>query len=128
MPRSIASVDGPDPIDCYVGDRVRAERTRNGLSQSQLGQALGVTFQQIQKYERGTNRISASMLVRASQALAVPVVEFFPPADLELKAGERVELKAVRGGAALTDYFLAMDPAKRRLLVQVAKAFAEGEA
>lgn len=125
MPRTTALVDGPDPVDCYVGDRVRAERIKAGWSQTDLGRAIGVTFQQIQKYERGANRVSASMLVRTAKALGVPVVDFFPPADLELKPGERVELKAVKGGVALTHYFLAMDASRRNLLVQIAKEFAQ---
>ncbi len=125
MPRSIAKVDGPDPVDCYVGDRVRAERIRMGWSQTELGQAIGVTFQQIQKYERGTNRVSASMLVRTAKALGVHVGDFFPPDDLALKLGERVELKALKGGAALSEYFLAMDAGQRSLLVQIAKEFSQ---
>ena len=124
MPRTIAIIDGPDPVDRYVGDRVRAERIKLGWSQSDLGKAIGVTFQQIQKYERGTNRVSASMLVRTAKALGVPVADFFPPAEMELKPSERVELKAVKGGAALTGYFMAMDGGRRSLLVQIAKEFA----
>ena len=124
MPRSIALLDGPDPVDTYVGDRIRAERIRAGWSQTDLGRAIGVTFQQIQKYERGTNRVSASMLVRSAKALGVAVADLFPPADLDLQPGERMELKAVKGGAALSDCFLAMSPAQRALLVQVAKEFA----
>lgn len=126
MPRTIAILDGPDPVDCYVGDRVRAERIKLGWSQTDLGKAIGVTFQQIQKYERGTNRVSASMLARTAKALGVPVADFFPPADLDLKPGERVELKAVKGGAALSDYFLTMDTGRRSLLVKIAKEFARG--
>lgn len=124
MPRTIALVDGPDPVDRYVGDRVRAERIKLDWSQSDLGKAMGVTFQQVQKYERGTNRISASMLVRTAKAFGVPVADFFPPADFELKASQRVELDAVKGGAALTGYFMAMDSGRRSLLVQIAKEFA----
>jgi transcriptional regulator with XRE-family HTH domain len=126
MPRSIATVDGPDPVDIYVGDQVRAERIRAGWSQTDLGKAIGVTFQQVQKYERGTNRVSASMLVRAAKALGVSVADFFPSEDLDLKPGERVEIKAIKGGAALSEYFLAMDAGQRSLLVQVAKEFAQG--
>ena len=68
---------GPDPIDIHVGAQLKLFRTLKGLSQERLGDELGVTFQQIQKYERGSNRVSASMLYRASQALQVPVSGFF---------------------------------------------------
>ena len=61
---------GPDPIDVTVGAAIRFRRKEIDHSQSALAEALGVTFQQVQKYERGTNRISASMLVRASAAFS----------------------------------------------------------
>jgi len=64
-------------IDAYVGSRVRSRRVLLGLSQEKLGDALGLTFQQIQKYERGANRIGASRLFDLSRALDVPVSYFF---------------------------------------------------
>lgn len=67
----------PNPIDIYVGQRVRARRKAIGLSQSDLAMALGLTFQQVQKYERGTNRISASKLYETARCLGVPVSYFF---------------------------------------------------
>ena len=67
----------PHPIDVYVGSQIRHRRTALGLSQSALGAALGVSFQQIQKYERGVNRIGASRLWKISQALHVPVSALF---------------------------------------------------
>ncbi|SMH43256.1 helix-turn-helix domain-containing protein [Azospirillum agricola] len=77
--------DGPDPIDVHVGARIRLRRMLMGLSQSELGAAVGVTFQQIQKYEQGTNRISASMLHHLGQALDVPVSFFFNDLPENLK-------------------------------------------
>ncbi len=68
-----AGQDGPDPIDVAVGARVRVRRRSIDISQTQLGQALGITFQQIQKYEKGTNRVSASMLVRIAAKLETSV-------------------------------------------------------
>src|SRR3954470_17706708 len=65
------------PMDIHVGSRVRLRRTLCGLSQEKLGDAIGLTFQQVQKYERGANRISASRLFALSQALDVPVSFFF---------------------------------------------------
>lgn len=73
----IASVDGPDPVDVHVGARVKLRRTLCGMSQEKLGEIIGLTFQQVQKYERGFNRISASALFRIAQALDVPVSFFF---------------------------------------------------
>ncbi len=67
----------PDPIDVHVGGRVRLRRMLIGMSQEKLGTALGLTFQQIQKYERGANRIGSSRLFRISQFLDVPVSFFF---------------------------------------------------
>lgn len=68
----------PDPIDVQVGLRVRAMRKSRSMSQETLAKACGLTFQQIQKYERGANRISASMLVRIAKACDVGVQELFP--------------------------------------------------
>ena len=68
---------GPDPVDVHVGRRVRERRMLLGFSQTELGKRLDVTFQQIQKYEKGSNRLSASMLWRAADALDVPISFFF---------------------------------------------------
>ena len=69
--------DGPDPVDVHVGTRVRERRTMLGLSQEKLARAFGVSFQQVQKYERGANRISASRLFQLSTILDVPITYFF---------------------------------------------------
>lgn len=67
----------PDPFDIYVGDRVRARRTVLGISQEKLGLLVGLTFQQIQKYERGINRIACSTIFKFSKILDTPVEWFF---------------------------------------------------
>lgn len=67
----------PHPIDLYVGQRLRAQRIMMGMSQEKLALAVGITFQQVQKYERGVNRISASRLYEFSQALGIHVGYFF---------------------------------------------------
>src|SRR5215207_2583556 len=72
-----AKSDKPNPIDVQVGSRVRLRRNMLGLSQEKLGEAIGLTFQQVQKYERGANRIGASRLHQLSQVLDVPVSFFF---------------------------------------------------
>jgi len=69
--------DNPDPVDIHVGYRMRVRRNLLGLSQEQLGKALGLTFQQIQKYERGVNRMGASRLHQIAHILSVPVGYFF---------------------------------------------------
>lgn len=67
----------PHPVDVTVGNRVREMRIRKGLSQQALGEKVGVSFQQIQKYERGTNRMGSSRLVQIADVLDVPVSSFF---------------------------------------------------
>src|SRR5258707_1346983 len=67
----------PNPIDVHVGSRIRRRRTLLGMSQERLGDALGLTFQQVQKYERGMNRVGASRLFALSQVLDVPISFFF---------------------------------------------------
>lgn len=79
----------PDPIDVHVGSRVRMRRTLLGMSQEKLGNALGLTFQQIQKYERGANRIGSSRLFKLSQILEVPVNYFFD--DMPDATGKRTK-------------------------------------
>jgi len=73
--------DGPDPIDVHVGSRVRLRRNMLGLSQEKLGEAISLTFQQIQKYERGANRIGASRLLELSRVLDVPISFFYDETD-----------------------------------------------
>ncbi len=72
----------PNPIDRHVGSRVRMRRVLLGMSQEKLGEALGLTFQQVQKYEKGTNRIGASRLQQISRTLNVPPAFFFDGAPL----------------------------------------------
>ena len=92
MPRRTVAKHGPHPVDVHVGGRVRMRRTLLGMSQTDLGKALGVTFQQIQKNERGFNRIGASRLYQLSHILDVPLSYFFddmPPLEEADKAGLR---------------------------------------
>lgn len=67
----------PNPIDIHVGSRLRLRRNMLGISQERLGESLGITFQQVQKYEKGTNRVGASRLQAISSILSVPVTFFF---------------------------------------------------
>ena len=70
----------PNPIDIHVGSRIRLRRNMLGMSQERLGENLGITFQQIQKYEKGTNRVGASRLQAIASILSVPVAFFFEDA------------------------------------------------
>ena len=69
--------DGPNPVDIHVGQRIRMKRLLAGVTQTQLADELGLTFQQVQKYERGTNRVSASKLYAICKVLSVPPEYFF---------------------------------------------------
>ena len=75
----------PKPVDVHVGNQVRTRRLMLGLSQEKLGHALGLTFQQVQKYEKGTNRMGSSRLQQAANILQVPVTFFFEGAPGQTK-------------------------------------------
>ncbi|WP_421917517.1 helix-turn-helix domain-containing protein [Mesorhizobium sp.] len=79
----------PNPIDIHVGSRVRLRRNMLGMSQEKLGENLGITFQQIQKYEKGTNRVGASRLQAIASILGVPVAFFFEDAPGQEASGNR---------------------------------------
>ncbi|MBJ3777239.1 helix-turn-helix domain-containing protein [Acuticoccus mangrovi] len=94
----------PNPIDVHVGSRLKLRRTMLGMTQEKLGDQLGVTFQQVQKYEKGANRIGASRLQEISQILDVPVAFFFEdarqPADDGLAGVARASGFAEDAGSA----------------------------
>ncbi|WP_420470097.1 helix-turn-helix domain-containing protein [Brevundimonas sp. FT23042] len=90
----MARAAAPDHIDVYVGARIGLRRSALGLSQAALAQRIGVSFQQVQKYETGQNRISASRLHRTAVILATSVEAFFPPVE-GLAAGEAESLRAL---------------------------------
>lgn len=94
MRRSVTE-QGPDPIDRFVGGRIRGRRLGLRISQTKLGHAIGVTFQQVQKYESGTNRVGASNLFRIAKALGVDVAFFF-----EGLAGEAPTMNGMNMGMA----------------------------
>lgn len=75
--RGLSPAGVPNPVDVHVGSRIRLRRTLLGLSQSKLGAAIGLTFQQVQKYERGTNRVGSSRMYELARVLDVPVEYFF---------------------------------------------------
>jgi transcriptional regulator with XRE-family HTH domain len=121
-----------DPVDRHVGARIRTQRIMCGLSQIDLGNAVGVTFQQVQKYERGANRVSASRLQQIATVLRATPELFFDGAPT--RAGSNVgseELAAIdkfissREGIALSQAFLNISGAKiRRSIVALVKQIA----
>ncbi|MBW3097650.1 helix-turn-helix domain-containing protein [Pseudohoeflea coraliihabitans] len=129
----------PNPIDVHVGSRVRLRRTMLGMSQEKLGEALGITFQQIQKYEKGTNRVGASRLQNISTILNVPVSFFFEdaPSDVGTAQGGMAEANSSNyvvdflsssEGLQLNRAFVKIgDPKVRRKIVDLVKVLAAEE-
>ncbi|MBF0252046.1 MAG: helix-turn-helix transcriptional regulator [Alphaproteobacteria bacterium] len=111
----------PRPVDVHVGARLRQRRTLLGMSQEKLGESVGLTFQQIQKYERGANRIGASRLFQLSQVLDVSVSYFFEemPGEVQKTRGDYaapsnvIEIEAVQTG----------DPMARRETLELVRAY-----
>jgi transcriptional regulator with XRE-family HTH domain len=128
----------PNPIDKHVGSRVRMRRMMLSMSQEKLGDALGLTFQQVQKYEKGTNRIGASRLQQISQILQVPVAFFFegapniPPHGASTDGMKEApspayvsDFLATSEGLALTKAFMRIKEAKlRRRIVDLVEEIA----
>ncbi len=127
----------PSPIDIHVGARVRLRRMMIGMSQEKLGESLGLTFQQVQKYEKGANRIGASRLFTIASILDVPVeflfedmpksaIETMPSVPKSSKSDDGVtpvmEFVASREGLELNSSFAQIEsPAKRKALVELVK-------
>lgn len=128
----------PNPVDRYVGSRVRMRRIMLGMSQEKLGEALGLTFQQVQKYEKGTNRIGASRLQQISEILQVPVSFLFDGSPAGRHAVEGMgeapspayvsDFLATSDGLALTRAFTRIaDPKLRRSIVDLVEQMAARE-
>jgi len=133
------SPKAPNPVDKYVGSRVRMRRIMLGMSQEKLGEALGLTFQQIQKYEKGTNRVGASRIQQISEILQVPVSFLFeggPTGTTNTEGfGEGTspfyisDFLATSEGLALTRAFTRIADAKlRRSIVDLVEQIAAREA
>ncbi len=121
----------PRPLDVALGSRIRLRRRELGLSQNQLARQVGITFQQVQKYEHGTNRVSFSRLVEIAQALQCGVTDIV--GDLVLSKASAVFSQHIArlnepGAAELLDSFLAIQsPKHRRAILNLAKQLAEGQ-
>lgn len=111
----------PNPIDVHVGARVRLRRTLLGMSQEKLGEAIGLTFQQVQKYERGANRIGASRLFDLSRVLDIPVSFFFD--DMSEDVSLQSPRMMVAGLAEESDSPLEADPMTKRETLELVRAY-----
>ena len=111
---------GISPIDVHVGARVRVRRTLLGMTQTNLGDAIGVTFQQVQKYENGANRISASRLFDLSQILDVPIEYFFDDMPADIAASS---LATKKRGKAKKPPSYQPDPMAKRETLELVRAY-----
>ncbi len=137
------SSERPHPVDIHVGGRVRLRRTMLGMSQEKLGKAIGLTFQQVQKYERGTNRIGSSRLFELSRILDVPLPFFFDemPPEVASKARKGRGGLAERVGPAyetetlarretlelMRNYYQITDAKVRKRFFELVKALSRAE-
>ena len=114
----------PSPIDIHVGSRIRLRRTLLGMSQERLGEALGLTFQQVQKYERGLNRVGASRLFDLSRVLDVPISFFFDdmPDNLSTAHGGPPHGRRVAGFAEVQEGF-GDEAVNRRETLELVRAY-----
>jgi len=123
----------PDPVDVHVGVRIRTRRLLLGMNQETLANALGLTFQQVQKYEGGANRVSASRLAQVAEILGVPVAYFFD--DLEAAGdaaatGEtniREMLQRPEAIQLIRWYYAMADPEVRQQFLEMVKAVAQAQ-
>lgn len=113
----------PDLIDVHVGKLLRAHRLAAGITQDELGAALGISFQQIQKYERAMNRISASKLVEAARAMNIAPSALFEGLEGKARAslvGELADFFAEPAATRLASAFVRMTPQQQRALAELA--------
>ncbi len=109
----------PSPVDVHVGARVRMRRTLLGMTQTELGEAIGLTFQQVQKYERGTNRVSSSRLFDLARVLDVPVEFFFDEMPAAVAASSLVQ----GGRKAKEPPSYERDPMAKRETLELVRAY-----
>lgn len=119
MPRTRPEEEGPHPVDTHVGSRVKSRRLMLGLSQEELAKSIGLTFQQVQKYERGINRISVSRLADISRALKSPI-DYFLEGCGAINQNKKLSLKGVSDGRQEK---LEPDPMTRRDVLELVRAY-----
>ena len=126
----MARIGGRDEVDAFVGARIGLRRSALGLSQSALAQQVGVSFQQVQKYETGQNRISASRLHRVATVLGTSVEAFFPPVETARDAsddgwsGLRFITATADGRTVIADFPMIADREVRKAVARVVRALA----
>src|SRR5579863_10458076 len=118
----MASKGFPNPIDVHVGQRIRQRRTLLGMSQERLGEAIGLTFQQVQKYERGANRVGASRLFDLARVLDVPVSFFFDEMPDNVSKLSPRQIGSDGGGGEIDDPAEA-DPLTKRETLELVRAY-----
>jgi transcriptional regulator with XRE-family HTH domain len=119
-------MERPDPIDLAVGARIRIRRKAIRVSQSDLAEHLGVSFQQVQKYERGANRISASMLVRAADRLGMTVADLVGEAPGSVTGDDTLQLLASPGALELLQAFSTVtNPGVRASILALVRSTSE---
>jgi len=119
--RSLTETNMKHPIDVNVGRRIRQRRWMLGMTQQQLAQNVGIKFQQIQKYESGMNRVSASRLYEIALALDVPISFFFEGASGSSDPEDEEDLLANREALALVRAYYAIPEEQRRRLLDLAR-------
>ncbi len=121
--RRLLGASAPDQIDVEVGLALRRARLHRKLSQTELGNALGISFQQVQKYERGANRVSASMLVKAARFLAINASDLLPLQEASPSPSFVRRFTEARGVEALVDAYCDLaDAAQRRAVLELVLA------
>lgn len=130
----------PHPVDVHVGKRLRLRRTILGLSQESLGNAIGVTFQQVQKYERGINRMGSSRLFEFSKLLNIPISYFFEEftdggagskaagfAENKPQEFEAEQLSSRETLEMMRSFYRITDPTVRKRVLDLIRSLADGE-
>jgi transcriptional regulator with XRE-family HTH domain len=118
----------PHPVDIHVGGEIARRRALQGANQSELGRALGLTFQQIQKYEKGTNRVSASKLYLMADFFGCDPGDFFPKRDGSSGPASTPGFYSIRGAPVLAKAYEALPPNRRTLLLALAAELVPDEA
>lgn len=130
MPKSL-STDSTDPTDVFVGTRLKERRLALRMSQTDLGASAGISFQQIQKYERGVNRVAISMLKKFAEALRVPVTYFLPEGNIGTAMASSAKTGGYQSGPTkdaqelLALYDTIDDPKLRKQVLELTKTLSK---
>lgn len=120
-----AAPEAPDPIDVDVGRRIKLRRVAAAITQTDLAVHLGISFQQVQKYERGANRVSASILVRTAEFLGTTVADLVGETPGAKEAEDRLTLLSVPGAMPLLEVYARIQPSLRSAVLQLVRVMAD---